>query len=178
MDEQDLIKQTQQGNQQALSALLQQHYAFLKSYLLKITLNPYLAEDLTQETLIRAIEKITLYDGRSAFSSWLITIGSRLYIDQVRKQDVEKRWIEREKATSKMKWSIGQKSRDWPEFLDALLTLTEELRIPLILKHYYGYTYAEIAGILQVREGTVKSRVHHASQQLRKEWLDDEQSSG
>ena len=178
MDERDLIKQAQKGNQQALSELLQKHYAFLKSYLLKITVIPYLAEDLTQETLIKAIEKITLYDGRSAFSSWLITIGSRLYIDFLRKKDTEKRWTEKQKALSKMKWAAGNMNRDWPEFLEVLLTLSEEYRIPLILKHYYGYTYAEIADILHIREGTVKSRVHHASNQLRKEWLDDEQTSG
>lgn len=178
MDERDLIKQAQKGNQQALSALLQKHYAFLKSYLLKITVNPYLAEDLTQEALIKVIEKITSYDGRSAFSSWLITIGSRLYIDFLRKKDTEKRWTEKQKALSKMKWAAGNMNRDWPEFLEVLLTLSEEYRIPLILKHYYGYTYTEIADILHIREGTVKSRVHHASNQLRKEWLDDEQTSG
>ena len=178
MDERDLIKQAQKGNQQALSELLQKHYSFLKSYLLKITVNPYLAEDLTQETLIKAIEKITSYDGRSAFSSWLITIGSRLYIDFLRKKDTEKRWTEKQKALSKMKWAAGNMNRDWPEFLEVLLTLSEEYRIPLILKHYYGYTYVEIADILHIREGTVKSRVHHASNQLRKEWLDDEQTSG
>ncbi|MGG1664068.1 RNA polymerase sigma factor SigY [Brevibacillus sp. NRS-1366] len=177
MDERDLIKQAQQGNHQALSDILQKHYVFLKSYLLKITVNPYIAEDLTQETLIKAIEKITLYDGRSSFSSWLITIGSRLYIDSLRKQNTEKRWTERQKAISKMKWAADHQNRDWPEFLEILLTLTEEYRIPLILKHYYGYTYREIADILHVREGTVKSRVHHASQQLRKEWLDDEKPS-
>lgn len=178
MDECDLIKQAQQGNLQALSEILQKHYTFLKSYLLKITLNPHIAEDLTQDTLVKAIEKITLYDGRSSFSSWLIMIGSRLYIDSLRKQDTAKRWTERQKAISKMKWAAGNQNRDWPEFLEVLLTINEEFRIPLILKHYYGYTYAEIARILHVPEGTVKSRVHHASQQLRKEWLDDEPSSG
>lgn len=178
MDDQDLISQAQQGNEQALSALLQKHYAMLKRYLIKITVNPYLAEDLTQESLIKAIEKISLYDGRSSFSSWLITIGSRLYIDSIRRQNVEKRWAEQEKAIRKMKWEAGHKNRDWPEFLEVLSTVTEEHRIPLILKHYYGYTYTEIAAILHVSEGTVKSRVHHASRQLRKEWFDDETSSG
>ncbi|WP_332604035.1 sigma factor-like helix-turn-helix DNA-binding protein, partial [Bacillus sp. S1(2024)] len=44
---------------------------------------------------------------------------------------------------------------------------------PVLLRHYYGYTYAEIGVMLQIKEGTVKSRVHKGLQQIRKEWDDE-----
>lgn len=58
-------------------------------YLIKITLHPQLAEDIAQDTMVKCIEKISLYNGSSKFSSWLITIATNLFIDQTRKQKRE-----------------------------------------------------------------------------------------
>ena len=74
MDDKDLIQQAKNGDTLALSKLLEQNYSFLVKYLMKITLHPQIAEDLTQETMMKSIEKIQLYNGKSKFSSWLITI--------------------------------------------------------------------------------------------------------
>ncbi len=57
-----------------LANLLREHYAFVFHYLLKITMDRPVAEDMAQETMIRAIERIDRYDGSSKFSTWLITI--------------------------------------------------------------------------------------------------------
>ena len=78
MDEKDLIRKAKKGDTLALSKLLQQNYSFLLKYLMKATLHPQIAEDLTQETMMKCIEKIQLYNGESKFSSWLITIGTNL----------------------------------------------------------------------------------------------------
>ena len=78
MDEKDLIRKAKKGDTLALSKLLQQNYSFLFKYLMKATLHPQIAEDLTQETMMKCIEKIQLYNGESKFSSWLITIGTNL----------------------------------------------------------------------------------------------------
>lgn len=52
MDEKDLIREAKNGDTLALSKLLQQNYSFLVKYLMKVTLHPQIAEDLTQETMI------------------------------------------------------------------------------------------------------------------------------
>ncbi|MEI0737713.1 sigma-70 family RNA polymerase sigma factor [Paenibacillus sp. JTLBN-2024] len=67
-------------------------------YLVKMTMNPAMAEDLAQETMLRCIEKIHLYNGKSKFSSWLITLATRIYIDQMRRTRVEKHWKDQEQA--------------------------------------------------------------------------------
>ncbi|WP_254776959.1 RNA polymerase sigma factor SigY [Paenibacillus sp. yr247] len=168
MEEHELIRQAMRGDNTALSQLLQQHYDFVYKYLLKITLNPSISEDITQETVIRCIEKIKLYNGKSKFSSWLMTIATHLLIDQGRRRKREKLWQEQEQI-SRLKWQTGSQNEVWPDVLNSLAKLPQESRIPVILKHYYGYTYEEIGQMLSIAEGTVKSRVHHALKQLRKE---------
>lgn len=173
-DEQDLILQARQGDTMALSLLMQKHYSFLVKYLIKVTLNPSLAEDLTQETMIKCIEKIHFYNGTSKFSSWLITIATNLYIDDLRKKKRERNWKEQEQALRKMRWQAARNQEEWPLVLDALGHLSEEVRMPIILKHYYGYSYEEIGNILNLATGTVKSRIHNGIKSLRKELSTDE----
>jgi RNA polymerase sigma-70 factor (ECF subfamily) len=76
-----------------LAEKLREHYGMVFHYLLKVTMDRTLAEDLTQETMIRAIEKIGAYDDRFKFSTWLITMGTRLFLDQLRKSKRERRLI-------------------------------------------------------------------------------------
>src|SRR5690625_6924410 len=105
MDEKDLIRKAKKEDTLALSKLLQQNYSFIVKYLMKVTLHPQNAEDLTQETMMKCIEKIQLYNGESKFSSWLITIATNLFIDQQRRKKREKTWLEQEQALRKMKRS-------------------------------------------------------------------------
>ena len=63
---------------------------------------------------------------------------------------------------------------DWPDALDALGALNYDIRVPILLKHYYGFDYEEIARWLDIPIGTVKSRLHNGLKQLRKELSDDE----
>lgn len=173
-EEQAYIERAVRGDTQALSVLLQQHYAFLLKYLIKITMNPVLAEDLTQETMIRCIEKVKTYNGRSKFSSWMITIGTNLYIDDLRRKKRERKLWDQEQGLRKIHWQATHKDEEWLPVIEALSRLSYDIRVPVILKHYYGYSYEEIAGMIGIAEGTVKSRVHHALRRLRKELETDE----
>lgn len=173
-DEARLIEDAKRGDRTAMSMLLQRHYTFLVKYLIKITLQPSLAEDLAQETMLKGIEKIKLYNGQSKFSSWLITIGTRLYIDSLRKRKRELRWQEQEQSLRKLRWQAEHGGSTWSDALDALGGLAEDIRVPIILKHYYGYAYEEIAEMMDIPAGTVKSRIHNGLKSLRKELAEDE----
>ncbi|WP_028560317.1 RNA polymerase sigma factor SigY [Paenibacillus pinihumi] len=175
MDELELVMASQEGDRLALSMLLRNNYPFLVRYLMKITMHPQLAEDLTQETMMKAMEKIRLYNGSSKFSSWLITIGTNLYMDVLRKQKREQAWHQEEQALRKMKWQVESQGDEWPELLDALARINEGIRIPIIMKHYYGYSYDEIGRVMGIPSGTVKSRVSNGLKELRRELADDEQ---
>lgn len=156
-----------------LARSLREHYGLVFHYLLKVTMDRSLAEDLTQETMIRAIEKHDKYDGSSKFSTWLITIGTRIFLDAMRKRKREINLLREQARVSAFRWETTARGGEWTELLESLEKLSREERIPLVLKHYYGYTYDEIGGMTGLPSGTVKSRIHHAMRKLRKELSED-----
>lgn len=168
LDEKGLVRQVRRGDRSALALLLQENYRMVLGYFIKITLDKSKAEDLAQETMLRAIEKFSLYDRRFKFSTWLITVGTNIYRDQLRKKDI-------------MRDSVGGPAVDEiPDGVDlngpelktdiqaALVKLVVEKRIVIVLKYFYDYSYEEIARVLKVPVGTVRSRLHNGIAELRK----------
>jgi RNA polymerase sigma-70 factor, ECF subfamily len=171
MDENELklIKEAKRGDHRAFGQLFKENYPFLVKYLIKVTMNPDTAQDLAQETMMKCMEKIQLFNGQSKFSSWLISIATNLYIDQMRKKKREQNWIGKEQTFRKLKWHLESHNEEWNDALSALGKLSDDFRIPIILKHYYGYSYDEIAEMLKIPVGTVKSRIHNGITSVRRE---------
>lgn len=167
--EREWIKKAKKGDAAALALLIQKHYSFVFKYLVKVTMDPRAAEDLTQDTMLKCMENITRYDGSSAFSSWLITIGTRLFIDKKRRRKREQQWLLKEGNTRLLRWQFESNQEEWPELLELLSKLSVDQRIAVLLKHYYGYAYDEIGEMLNIPAGTVKSRVAYGLRELRKE---------
>jgi RNA polymerase sigma-70 factor (ECF subfamily) len=176
VDEQGLIRKAARGDSRALSELLQQQYSFLYQYALKLTMNKSYAEDVTQETMLRAIEKISAFQGKAKFSTWLITIASRIYVDRIRSKERERKWVQEEQTLRAIRYETQTLLGDWPEALDAIGRMPGDIRMAVLLKYYYGYAQEEIASMLEVPVGTVKSRLHNGLKQLRKELGEDGQS--
>ena len=164
------IRMAQQGDTDAMAALFQKHYSFLYKYLLKVTMNPFIAEDTAQDTIIRCMENIRSYNGTSSFSTWMITIGTRLFLDKARRRKREKQYLQQqEKGARSMRWQMENRSEEWSDLLEALSSLTDDHRIAVLLKHYYGYTYDEIGAMLDIPAGTAKSRTAYGLKILREE---------
>ena len=176
-DEAKLVKQAKKGNNASLAELLRQNYSFLYHYALKITMDKNRAEDIAQDTALKAIEKIAAFNGNARFSTWLITIASRLMIDRARKEAREQKWLKEEKLYHTIRYDTLRAMQDWPDVLQAACLLPEHVRMPVLLKYYYQYTQQEISTILDIPEGTVKSRIHYGISQLRKELTMDEKTS-
>ncbi|WFA05071.1 RNA polymerase sigma factor SigY [Bacillus sp. HSf4] len=171
-DEKELIKQAKNGEDAAFTKLFQLNYPFLYQYVLKLTLHPELTEDLVQETMLKAYLGLQQFQGNAKFSTWLISIASRLFIDHQRRRKSEKRKTRaaEEAALRKMKWESSLHGHEWSEYLELFAALEPEFRMPILLRHYYGFSYPEVAKMLKIKEGTVKSRVHHGLKKIRKEW--------
>lgn len=162
--ETELIKEALAGGEQALAVLLQENYPKVVGYFIKLTQDPELARDLTQETMVKAIKKLPKYRGAAKFSSWLIAIGSNLYRDELRKRKV----VEKNRPSPGETDNKGDQEGEMKaDIKRALLRLSAEKRVPLILKYYYDYSYQEIAAVLKIPVGTVRSRLHSAVRQLR-----------
>ncbi|MBP3040022.1 RNA polymerase sigma factor SigY [Bacillaceae bacterium Marseille-Q3522] len=166
-----LIKKAKAGDHQALAALLRQSYRYLYLYLLKLTLHPYAAEDLTQETMVRCIERFRQYDPRKAkLTTWMIQIATNLWLDEKRKKKREQNYVNQQQLS----WIFNRQDTEWVTTITALKKLKDSHRIPVILKHYYGYSYEEIAGICSIPIGTVKSRINTGLKKLREELDENE----
>jgi RNA polymerase sigma-70 factor, ECF subfamily len=157
-----------------LAVLLREHYGMLFHYLLKVTMDRPLAEDLAQETMVKAIEHFGQYDGRSKFSSWLITIGTRLHLDLLRRRQRERKFLTDEARTNALRFETLSRGGEWTDLSESLSRLPDDVRTPIVLKHYYGYTYEEIGEMMAISPGTVKSRIHNGIQKIREEWKHDD----
>jgi RNA polymerase sigma-70 factor, ECF subfamily len=166
-----LIQKALKGEDDAFAQLFQKYDSFLFKYLLKLTLDEEMSRDLAQETMLRCYTHLSSFKGESKFSTWMVSIASRLYIDQLRKQKRERKWLEllKRNLSRQLSWQANARGMEWSDAFADFNQLDAEARIPILLHHYYGYTYEEIGEIMGVRAGTVKSRVHYGLKQLRKE---------
>jgi RNA polymerase sigma-70 factor (ECF subfamily) len=165
-----LILQAQNGNKEALARLLHSNYEIVFRYLIKFTLDRITAEDIAQDTMVRAIEKFHMYNiEKSKFSTWLITVAQNIYLDTIRKNKNQKKYIEDGDIVERLIEKADNYDDSWNRILEALSKLKEEVRLPIILKHYYGYSYDEIAKKMRILTGTVKSRIHNGLKVLKKE---------
>jgi RNA polymerase sigma-70 factor, ECF subfamily len=164
------IRKAQDGDQQALAGLLKDHYSFIVKYVWKMSGDEQLAYDVTQDTIVKAIQKIQQFKYKSTFSTWLIQMATNTYIDHIRKQKRSQK-IDK-KASEEWKNSRSPTAPgEWHDVQEALWSLDAQYRIPIVLKHYYGYDYEEISTLTSIKVGTLKSRVHYGLRKLRKELL-------
>ena len=84
MDEAQLIKYAKKGDKEALNTLLSNNYPIFKGYVIKMTGDTNLAQDITQETLLKAIMHLHNFIPKAKFSTWLIKIATNLFKDYLR----------------------------------------------------------------------------------------------
>lgn len=168
--EEHLIDEARSGNRQSLARLLYDNYEMVFRYLVKFTMDRNIAEELVQETMIRAIERFEMYEpGKAKFSTWLIAVARNIYLDSMRKRKREQKYLHEELQLEDLYDLPVEHDEELERVLDALARLPDNSRFPLLLRHYHGYSLEEIAHIMSIPSGTVKSRIHNAIKAVRKE---------
>lgn len=166
VEEKALVQSAKAGDKEAMTLLINNNYNILKGYVIKLTGNTEEAKDIIQETLLRAIVNIDKFTPKYRFSTWLITIATNLYRDKLRRnknilsfnEEIE---ITKDNLENKVLNNILIK-----QALEILQELPYEKRTTFILKHYYNFTYEEIANIMKCPVGTVRSRLHNSIKTL------------
>jgi RNA polymerase sigma-70 factor, ECF subfamily len=158
-----LADQAKTGNPEALRKLVCEHYAQVFRFCAR-RIGQQAAADITQEVFLTMQQTIKRFESRSSFSTWLLGIANNHCRNHARKAKAE--WLPLETWFSP---SVSFESQIInTEFINtALAKLSEEHREVIVLHELDGLTYPEIATLLKIPEGTVKSRLHHAFQQLR-----------
>ena len=162
MDELELINKAKDGNKSALNSLLKDNFSILKGYTVKMVGDPHLAQDIIQDTMLKAVLNINRFEPRAKFSTWLIKISTNVYRDYLRKKKSFELIEESLADGGKQIEDIVISNYEYKEIMKIILKLPYEKRAVFILKHYYGYKYEEISEILGCPLGTVRSRLHNA----------------
>lgn len=162
MDERETLMQAKAGNKSALNSLMTENYPLLKGYIIKMTGNPDIAQDILQETMLKAVLHINKFIPEAKFSTWLIKIATNVYRDYLRKNKMHEEIDETFESRSPGPEEISISMEEFKSIMSILMKMSYEKRAVFILKHYYGYKYEEIAAALDCPVGTVRSRLHSA----------------
>lgn len=152
----------------AFEALVKRHQAPLRAFLVRMTADAALADDLAQEALIKAYRGIDGFRGGSSFRSWLFSIALR------EAQQERRKAAARERLAPELAAEAGDPPAEFSlDLQDALAALSAEERAAALLCDAAGFSHAEAAAALQAPLGTVKTLVARARAKLRAALLDE-----
>lgn len=134
-----------------------------------VTSDEHDADDAAQEAFLSALDRIETYDRKRPFGPWLLRIATNAAIDLVRRRAVRRAEAldERFASSSRSPAADAETAELRSKLREALAALPERQRIAITLFDVEGYAHAEIAEIVGVPEGTVRSDVFHARRTLR-----------
>ena len=161
-----LIRAAAAGDLDAFEQIVRLHQQAVWRFLRRLLGDEADAEDVAQETFLRAFRRLPSHTFRSTFSTWLIQVARNAGIDELRARRRRARLEGALRPTAPGTGHIGQAGQARVEIDAALASLPVELREALLLVEVLGLPYAEVAGVLDVPTGTVKSRVFTARVRL------------
>lgn len=179
MEDYDLIMLAKRGDQDAFSVLVKRYHQQLFNMLHALVGNWDEADDLAQETFLKAHRALPGFEGRAQFYTWLYRIGVNCWKDWCKMPRVQREIAESsEDGQSLFDLQISADSSDAQveknemQYMleQALAKLPEEYRVAVVLREIDGLGYEEMADVLNCSVGTVKSRLFRGRTQLKKLW--------
>jgi len=172
--------ETRKGDQNAFRVLLDRHSRAVFRLAYRMTGNESDAEDVVQETFLRAYKQIKQFDGRSSFSTWVYRICSNCALDLIRARKTREKerkplgddkgmsWIDQITARDPDPERLTQSGQIAQLLEPALQQLSEMERVAFTLRHFEGCNVDEIARTLGVQQNAAKHSVFRAVQKLRR----------
>ncbi|MBA3275204.1 MAG: sigma-70 family RNA polymerase sigma factor [Chloroflexia bacterium] len=161
VDENGLVERARAGDQAAFAQLFEQYHAPILNYLHRMVSDRALAEDLTQDTFIKAYNALPRTRADLAFKAWLYRIATNTAISHLRRGKIIK-WLpfltDRETPDEHIEKSVTRKM----DINEALSKLPQHYATALLLRHYQGLSLAETAQALDVTENAAKLRLFRA----------------
>jgi len=185
IDDSVLVQQCRLGNTTAMERLILKYQSRIYNVILKICANVDDAAELTQETFVKIIENIDRFERRSSFYTWAFRIAVNLTINYC-KRNVKLGFSsldttsngEQDDARGALKEILRDESSPDPAriaenkelcelIIKSLMKLDDEQRAVIVLRDIEQMSYKEIADVLELELGTVKSRLSRARKNLR-----------
>jgi RNA polymerase sigma-70 factor (ECF subfamily) len=181
--DQEVVVLARHGQDAAYRELVRRYERPVFSLVYRMVRDRELAEDLAQETFVKALNAIESYRPEFKFSSWIFKIANNAAIDQLRRRELDTLSLdgsphaETPEAIEATALQIGDRQETALEEVEArelggeieaaIARLRPEYRSCILLRHVEGRPYEEIAEILGLPLGTVKTYIHRARNELR-----------
>lgn len=157
---------------QSMEDVYRQHAGTVYRYLFSLTHNADLAEELTQETFVRAIRASDRFAGKSSVTTWLCAIAKRAYLEYLRKHPSYEELDRVREAAASAEERLLERERKKALF-SALHRAPEPGREVLYLRLFGGLSFAEIGEILGRTENWARVTFYRGKERLRKEMESD-----
>jgi len=173
----ELVRRCLKGDDGAWAILLQTHTRKIYNLCYRFTGRTAESEDLTQEVFIKIFQTLKTFDvGQGTFATWLNRVARNHLVDHYRRTkkdrltaslDDEESGVLEEKPSAEAAPSVHVETRELKELLQrGLDKLSPDLREAVVLRDLQDLDYAEVAQVLGVPEGTVKSRINRGRLEL------------
>ncbi|HZC05918.1 MAG TPA: sigma-70 family RNA polymerase sigma factor, partial [Ktedonobacterales bacterium] len=163
-----LVRRVLAGDQEAFASIVEKYKDPVFNVAYRMLGNPTEAEDVAQETFVRAYTQLRTYQEGRRFSTWLLSIASHLSIDQLRRRRFLAlpldnapflEWIA-DLGAGPEQAALQVEASD--EMQKVLSVLPPKYRTVLVLRYWYDLSYEEIAEMLGLTSALVKARLHRA----------------
>lgn len=183
LNDRDAIERAQQGDSYGFRVLVNRYGRSVFGVAFRMVGNEQDAEDVVQETFLRAFKQLHRYDGRASFRPWLYRIATNLSLDLIRSRKVRKEQsvsgtddegespISRLAAEEPSPERLTRSAEIAGSVQSALELLTDMERSAFVLRHYEDYDIDQIADVLGVRPNAAKQSVYRAVEKLRRALL-------
>jgi RNA polymerase sigma-70 factor (ECF subfamily) len=183
LSDQEVVLMARAGREAAYRELIRRYERPIFALLFRMVRDRELAEDLSQETFIKALNAIESYRPEFKFSSWIFKIANNAAIDHLRRRELDTLSLdgsphaETPEAMQATALQIGARQESPLDAVEAkelggaievaIGRLRPEYRACILLRHVEGRAYEEIAEMLDLPLGTVKTYIHRARNELR-----------
>jgi len=181
LEDRDLVGLALEGRESAFRELLARYERPLYTQIWRMVRDTGLAEDLAQEAFVRAFRALPSYNPQHRFSSWIFRVAHNLTIDHLRKKQLDTVSLDAPRAGGRsdalpalqvatpgaspeeetLQRELGS------QIETAIDALRPEYRAAILLRHVEGRSYEEVAEILELPLGTVKTYIHRGRLELR-----------
>ena len=184
LTDQEVVLLARGGQERAYRELVRRYERPIFSLLYRMVRDRELAEDLSQETFVKALNAIESYRPEYKLSSWLFKIANNAAIDHLRRRELDTLSLEGSPhavtpdAMEATALQIGDRAENPLDIVEAkelggeieraIALLRPEYRACILLRHVDGRAYEEIAEMLDLPLGTVKTYIHRARNELRR----------